>query len=329
MTHIIISYAVHRCETIAPAAEIMAGADAVILEEPPDAAFRAMIKGKASIDAYLSATDTEYPEFSRRSCRMMRALHTGGIRFLQVEPYLQQLLHIHRMFAHGRTPADIPTGTTMMDVYTAEKHITRALIRFYAASVHEIFEDVLEAVKTFARLDAGRFRLRDRMRAAVIASIADRYSTVYIEAGPMHLWLRKELKRLVVGRHRIDSRHLLAPPTRTMTGRRVLRAPGDNLTATYIFHPNARSLRCDRMAARSIIYNKLVAKEEYCVQTDGHPHLLEEWRVLQSVARLDIADCAQLFPHLRRANTRKANAIVDAYLHRHSKCTSASVPGDL
>ena len=238
MTTLTLVFSNHRPESLPFAAELMRLHRTVILEEPPDPKFRMMLDKAYSIDDYVSRLDTEYPEFSRKSCRLFQELHASGIQFYQVEPFLKQLLAIHQMFAEGKSPEDIPEKSSQSAVYLSEKKATHALIDFYDSAVNKTFEEVVEALENFARADADRFRLRDRMRAEALSQLAPDLSSVYIEAGTMHFWLRRELRQRCRW-HPLTSLHLMAPHIRTHTGKSLLMGPGDALTLIYIFNPSA------------------------------------------------------------------------------------------
>ncbi len=316
MATLTLAYSNHRPETLPFAAELMRLHRTVILEEPPDPTFRMMLNKAYPIDSYVYRLDTEYPEFSQKSCQLFQELHASGIEFYQVEPFMEQLLAIHQMFADGKSPGDIPEKTSQSAVYLSEKKATHALIDFYDAAVNKTFEEVLKALKKFARADADRFRLRDRMRAAAISELAPDLSSAYIEAGTMHFWLRRELRRRCPW-HPFTSLHLMAPHIRAHTGKSLLMGPGDALTLIYIFNPSSRGIRCDRLAARSLVFNKIVGKEEMSDEGGPYPHLQEETRAGDMVRKLEIEDCAALFDDIRKVGTQEANARVSAYLEKH------------
>ncbi len=184
----------HRPETVPSAKALMADHGTVILEEPPDPGFRSMLSGQLEVDAYLEELDLEFPAYSRLMCEALRDLQHGGIRIFQVEPYIDTLLKIHEFFADGGKPSDLPQNTTLHRVYEMEKKATAALLNFYAVSVRGTFDACIEAVKKFARADARRFALRDRLRADAIIDIIAAPGRYFIEAGQIHYPLWRELK---------------------------------------------------------------------------------------------------------------------------------------
>ena len=316
MATITIAYSNHRPEALAYTTVAMRRHQVVFLEEAPDPSFEAMLDGRLSIHDYVAELDTEYPEFSRLSCRKIRALNAQGIHFEQVEPFIQRLLQVHEQFADGGTPAQVLSDPLLMPVYAAEREATRTLIDFYASVAEQPFERVILALKAFARADADRFRLRDRMRADALAQRVGHYDSCYIEAGTMHLWLRRSIKRRLSSDHEVLSRHLMAAAVKAVTGRSYLMGPGDELTLKYIFNPRSDSPRIDLLAGRTLIFNKLLTKTEIVDNTETCPHTRDEWRALQRVNRLGMGDCAAIFPQIRVMGTSVANAIVDAYLKK-------------
>ncbi|WP_373500618.1 hypothetical protein [Desulfococcus sp.] len=309
----------HRPEAVAPAQALMARHDAVILEEPPDPGFQPMLSGRLGIDAYLETLDLEYPEFGRRMSEILRELHRAGKRLYQVEPFLERLIEIHEHFADGGRPADLKPGTDLHQVYAAEREATAALIDFYEVSVQGTFEETVTAVKRFARSDADRFALRERMRAgAIVAALADGGS-FYIEAGQMHYPLFRELRHGLPPGHELSVTFLMADAVRGMGFRRHLYGPGDLLTLLYRFHPDRVLPEEDLLAGRALIYSKLIAKEEITATADPYPHTRDELETDAVVRRLDMADCRRLYPVIRRAATATAREMVRHYLNPAAK----------
>ena len=94
-----------------------------------------------------------------------------------------------------------------------------------------------------------------------------------------------------------------------------LYGPGDQLTLLYIFHLNlAQPEREALLAARALIYSKLIIKEELADDLNALPHLRDELACIQITRRLSLDDCRRLFPLVRRAGTTQAHQIVAKYL---------------
>ncbi len=319
MAAITIAYSNHRPETLEPAAKVMQQHEVIFLEEPPHPAFSRMLRGQFDIDEYVAELDTEYPEFSRKSCRVFQRLTANGIRFEQVEPFIERLIHIHDLFAENNSPEDVQRDPSLRGVYAAEKEATRTLIDYYSAAADDTFAEVIIALKRFAKADAERFRLRDTMRAKALAKRIHYYKSCYIEAGTMHFWLNRSLRHHLTGDHEIKTFYPMADATKSIAGRTYLLGPGDDLTLRYIFHPETVSPKIDLLAARSLIYNKIIIKDEITETADAHPHTLDEFQALEKVNRLNISDCEYLFPYIRRLGTSNANFLLEKYfVHRKS-----------
>ena len=324
-----IVFANHRPECIEPAKKLMMQHDAVILEEPPDPHFQQMLTGEMDIASYLQTVDIEYPQFSMGMSETIRQLHGVGKTFHQVEPFLEKLIRIHELFADGGRPADLKIGTSLQSVYAAERDATAALLEFYRQSVRSRLENVIPAVKKFARADARRFALRDRMRADAVVKLLVDQGAWYIEAGPIHFPLWMDLKRRLPAGYPLRVTFLLADAVREMGYRDHLYAPGDLLTLLYRFHPNHRSRRADLLACRALIYNKLIAKEEIVKADHPYPHTLDELQAGAMVRQLSIDDCKKLYPAIRLANTATAREMVRRFMQRHCRsadCSPASGP---
>jgi hypothetical protein len=288
--------------------------DAVFLEEPPDPNFNRMLAGDIAVEDYVMMLDAEYLEFSRAMCRELRWLHRQGLPVHQVEPYLEHLLHIHEMFADGASPRDIDPTAEEHTVYLAERHATAALLNFYQNAAVAPFEKTLGAVKRFARIDSRRFLVRDRMRADALASRIQPYSNAYIEAGQMHYALWRLLQKKVGPTVAIRPRFIMDGEVKSLAISRHLYAPGDLLTLHYLFHPDSRDPIEDLLAARALVYSKLVYKDEITPRGDAVPHTRDELEVIERVKRLTLKDCAELFPAIRRLKTDAARALVARHL---------------
>ncbi|MFZ0133249.1 MAG: hypothetical protein WAK95_11950 [Desulfobacterales bacterium] len=306
----------HRPETVPLAMRLMARHDAVILEEPPDPRFMPMISGQLAIDTYLEDQDLEYPEFSRLMAKGLRGLYRSGIHIYQIEPFIGHLLSIHERFADGRRPSDLPEKTDLERVYLAERSATAALIDYYEVSISGSFEATVAAVKRFARADAERFALRDRLRAQAMAEVLTHCGQTYIEAGQIHYPLWRDLRQRLPAGYPVKVHFLMAEVVRSMGGRTHLYGPGDLLTLLYRFHPRGGVHREDIFAARALIYSKMILKQELDGTGAPYPHTRDELAVGAMTARLSLADCRCLYPYLRRVSTATAREMVGHHLER-------------
>jgi hypothetical protein len=304
----------HRPETLPLVRRLMAVHDTIILEEPPDKRFEPMLDGEVPIDAYLEDQELEYPEFSQRMALILRERRQTGTRLVQVEPFIDLLLSIHDRFANGEGPRDLPADTDLCRVYQAEHLATKTLIDFYQASGRDDFDATVDALKRFARADARRFALRDQMRAEAMVDLVQHSGKAYIEAGQIHYPLWHELRRRLPAGFPLRVHFLMTAAVRKLGYRRHLFGPGDLLTLYYRFHPRGRFQAEDLLAARALIYNKLILKEEIAVDADTYPHTRDELAVGSVTDQLSLDDCRKLYSFLRRASTSDSRKIVKRHL---------------
>ena len=295
--------------------------EAIFLEEPPTDGFPAMLEGSLSIDDYLLAVDMEFPAFNQAMCLLLRKLHQKGKRIAQVEPFLEVLIGIHERFAAGGRPTDIDSRSVEFQVYQAEKKATGALLRFYETVATGTFEACIESVKDFAKADAGRIRLRDTMRAVALVPLILNVRTAYVEAGFIHYALWGTLKKALAGRAVLKPVYLMSAVVRRLLGKRQALGPGDILTLLYVFHPRLKGHQMDLLAARSLIFAKLLEKSEMAMETDPYPHTRDEVQTIRVTEGLSLSDCRSLFPKIRLAPTHKTRVIVADYIHRLGKKT--------
>ncbi|UCG13343.1 MAG: hypothetical protein JSU72_02320 [Deltaproteobacteria bacterium] len=298
----------------------------IVLEDPPSFDFPEMLGGAITISEYIMELDSGFPQFERRLCSLLRELCQGGRRIIQVEPYLETLLRIHELFAAGKTVDHILQEPILREVYLAERRATGRLISYYARSVDGSFEVVVQAVKDFARADAARLTLRERLRAKAIADIVRPGVPMYVEAGyihyPLYQYLRRELGKGV----KIRPLFLLAPVVTRLKGKRRNMGPGDILTLHYAFHHGLREEVADLLAARSLIYIKLIQKEELLPDKTEAPHAEDEVRVNRLVDSLQFNQCRELFEQIRLAKRERAVQLAQVYIQRMS--TGSKVSGE-
>jgi hypothetical protein len=288
--------------------------EAIFLEEPPVPEFTDMLCGNLSIDRYLLRLDAEYPEFSRGMCRLLRESYKQGMKIFQIEPFLEVLLQIHDFFAAGHTPDEIERDTLQYPVYLAERNATGALLAYYQTAASGTFDAAITAVLEFARLDAARFRLRDSLRAQALSPLVEKHASSYVEAGVIHFPLWRLLKRRLSPQVRVQPLFLSGRALKNTGEKGHLYGPGDQLTLLYIFHPEISNTRWERLlAARSMIYSKIVEKEEQIKNQAEYPHLHDELKCIRMMNRLSLEDCERLFLAVRRAKSSNARRIVADY----------------
>jgi hypothetical protein len=296
-------------------AEWMWQHEAIFLEEPTTPGFEQMLTGELSINDYLLSTDVEYPVFSRGMCRLLRELNAEGKKIHQVEPFIESLLHIHGFFADGHGPGDMDPNSIHFHVYRAERAATGALLAYYQTVAVDSFEKAVEAVIKFARTDAARFRLRDSLRAQALSTLVPNYASSYIESGLIHYRLWRLLQDRLRSQARVRPVFLADAALRSMGEKGTLYGPGDQLTLVYIFHPTISQPVWEKLlAARSMIYSKVLEKQELDEEGGTFPHLRDELACIRAVRQLSIDDCHHLFALIRRSSSSEARQLVGAFL---------------
>ena len=313
---ITIGFSTHRPETLLFAADQMQTHETILLEEPETPGFEQMLKGKLSIENYLHETDFEYPEFSRRSCELFQSLYQNGKHLFQIDPFITQLNAIHDFFASGGKPHEIESNTPRGIVYNAERDYSAALLAYYERCLTAPFDEVVKLVKRFAREDAIRNRLRDQMRAEMIIALIPPYKSVYVEAGLLHLSLLNRLSERLPAEYRIRPVYLMAPIVRQLTSHRQAPGPGDKLTLLYTYRPEYALPRADRLAAQSLIYTKIIIKEEMIGPANTFPHTRNEVESSGLVQKLTYSDCEKLYALIKNRTTKEAMEIVRVYIDR-------------
>lgn len=320
MKQVTIGFSIHRPEVIGIIADLMHRNDVIFLEEPPAHGLKQMLQGTLSIDEYLLPAEVEYPEFSRRMCRLLRELYQDGKKIIQVEPFLEHLLAIHTFFSQGYGPEELKPESLQYQVYQAERDATKALLDYYQIVMNGSFKAAIQAIMRFARSDADRFRLRDSLRTEALAAELNKGSSAFIEAGVIHLALYHLLKKRLLQSLQLKPVFLARKALKILGVKGHLFGPGDQLTLTYIFHPKTHgTFREELLAARSLIYSKLIEKEEVPADLETFPHIRNELACIRTVKLLTLEDCDRLFPLIRLIKTEHARQLVDDYLVRIKK----------
>jgi hypothetical protein len=84
----------------------------------------------------------------------------------------------------------------------------------------------------------------------------------------------------------------------------------------YIYRPHTKpSARETILAARSIIYSKLIGKMEIDDNRAQLPHLRNELACIRIASQLSLEDCRILFPRIRRSGTLEVRQIIADYMH--------------
>jgi len=297
----IIGFSPHRVEVLPFAEKHMQGSDLILLEEPADPYFPKFLEGSLSADEYLSKKDFWFPGFAKESLKLLKCLYSSGCQILQVEPYFEALSIIQNAITRGDDLAEVLKRKDYREVYEAENLATGKLLAYYKATLEEDFEAIIGKVIEFSKADAERFRLRDRLRAEAIKKILEknRAEKVYIEAGTIHIYFKKLLHIFLKNTCQVKHAFLLEPVVKALTGKPWIFPPGELLTLRFILkrkrNPEVEKL----LAARSLIYIKIIPKEEFFpTQEEPYPHLKAELKAISLVNKLSFEDCRKLYKKL-------------------------------
>jgi hypothetical protein len=261
------------------------------------------------VDDYLLLTEFEFPQYARAQCATLQELHRQGADIRQVHPWLDELLGIHEFFASGRGPQDLPASGPVRAVYEREKAWTRELLAFYEASRRGAFEGIVRAVMDFARADALKIWDMDEARARAVAGDLGSRSGVYVECGSIHHAMVLLMMR-ALGPGRAGVVHLMEQECKPRHGSRRLLPPGDVLTFRHLLGAPADEGAESLLAARVVVYNKLIAKEELPTEAGEHPHMDNEAAVIGFVSQLSFEACRELWGRIRALPTAKAREAV-------------------
>ena len=316
MNILTLCYSNHRPETLAMVTPIIEQHDAVFLEEPHHERFQAMLRGDFAIDELLLELDLEYPLFTRQYYKMLQRMAFQGKDIIQIEPFMDYLLQIHSFFAEGHAPEELDNNTILYDVYIAERNATGRLLAYYKASRASNFDRLLQSMQEFAKTDAQRFKLRDRLRADAIIDALKRGCDSFVEAGNMHQYLHSLLKKHLpqdweLRVHRVEQE--IAAQTGLMG---TIMSPGDELTLAYVFGTPLKRIQENLLCAQSLIYAKIIHKEEVDGGDQSFPHVRDELRTINTVNTLSLDDCRKLYFDIFALPTHKAQEVVRGYLQR-------------
>lgn len=314
MNKITICYSTHRPETLELTARVMEGHDLLVLEEPAHDDFAHMLSGNIAIKEHLLELDVGYPEFTAGQYQLLQHLSKSGKQIVQVEPYLEHLLGIHYFFAEGHSPEEIEPNTLAYSVYRTEKKATGLLINYYHEARGDDFEQLLSSMNAFAVADAARFVLRDTLRAEHILNILRQGCDTYIEAGSIHLLLYQLLAKGLSKEWRLLVHSVDREAVTIVNRRGNLFSPGDILTLYYIWSRKVSRIDWQLKCAQSLIYSKIVQKEEIATDRSEYPHTHNELDSIAAVKQLTTENCRNLFQQTRSLSSEESAEVVQRFI---------------
>ncbi len=302
MKKIYIGFSAHRLEAIPFYKKAFEQADFIILEDFPNPLFNLMLSGKISLKEYIENIETTFPKFLKAQCKLLQEAYKNGKVIIQIDPYMEKLVKMYQLIENGKSPEEIKQLPEFLDIYEAEHEATGRLLDYYQA-VMENFEKAVKAVKEFAHADAKRIALRDRLRAEAIAHyLKDKKGKIFIEAGYIHIFLSRFLQNVNLKDWEIKASFLLAPIACSLAKKILGKplpyplVPGDILTFWYMRKKKIDPQKENLLAARVLIYNKLISSEELePTPTIPFPHLKQEFFIKVILQKLSYKDCAYLY----------------------------------
>lgn len=314
---ITVSLSSHRIEILDLARREMERHDLILMEEPPHPDFHRMLRGELDVREYIRHLEAAFPKYSELVCMTLKELYKEGRAIRQVEPYLEILNRIYDMLEEGKSPEEIQHLPAEREVYLKESMATKALLDYYSQTMQDKFESVVEGVKNFAGADAERGKLREKMRAEAIAHEArNNTGDIYVETGYLHFPIVIYLKRVLEDVSKVRLVFLQEEIIRGLTGERIRQvlSPGDVLTLRYAFGKRGNKALEDLLAARSLIYIKLLTKDEIPFSHSPYPHTEEEIRLNRTLRLLGYDDCKSLYKSIRFLQKGEALEVVKSYL---------------
>lgn len=321
----ILGYSTHRLEILSIIRHILPQVNLICLEEPYDGAIYRMLNGEIKVEDYVSERDFSFPDFQREFYILMKEMYVQGKEIIQIDPYMSCLMQIHEIFSHGGTHKDLPPGHYEI-VYSTERAVSACLLKYYSLIPKGDFCDLLQAVMDFAKSDARRIKIRDEMRAEAIHQFLTKnppesnFRRVYIEAGYIHQPLLKSLS------HKLKDFKIIpyfpaSPIVRFYTSKKHIFSPGDILTLRYAFKGNkGEAFQPDNivLAARSLVYTKIITKDETRPSEDlPYPHTLDEIWCYKVVNLLSLSECSEIFNQIKYMKTQEARHKVLTYISKH------------
>ncbi len=314
MCDVTLCYSAHGPETLEFTARVMTDHDVILLEEPLHPDFCKVLRGDIELGEHLLELDNDYPAFTLAQYRLLQQFFTTGKEILQVEPYFDHLFWIQNFFAEDHRPDEILPNTPAHAVYCAERDATKHLISYYKEVRGDNFSKILAAMNSFAIADARRFALRDALRTKRIFEVLVPGKNTYIEAGSIHLLLGELLTKRLTKEWHLRTRDIDGEVVKMLNLKGSLFSPGDELTLDYIFGRPVSTQRWQSCCAQSLIYSKIIAKEEMTSTDGGFPHIRNEIESIAAVKKLSVEKCRTLFQRIRSLPSVEAADMTTRYV---------------
>lgn len=293
-----VVFLAHRVEFLELLREEVEGYTTIILEEPEDRLLKRFLDGYLSLEDYVKLSNTSFPVYTMHQARLLKDLHSKGVEIIQVEPYLEIIEEIYQSIEIGRFE-EYSIDLRVKKVLEVEKDVVGALINYQEELIRGNFDRIVSRIIEFAKKDAERFKLRDRMRAEAISDLKID-GEIVVEAGYLHILLPRYLEEKGIRTSTVN----LVEKASILNNLKLMENPGDILTKAYMMEIGLGE--DERLkAAQSLLYLLLISRGE---KTPTHeilfPHLVEEIEIINKINNLDYEECKEEFYRIYRKRAK-------------------------
>ncbi len=279
-------YTSHRVEYIPLFAQQLKNCNALALEEPETVELKKLLSKSMDIEEYVKWVDTTFPTYTFHFAKFLLKI-SDKLKIYPIEPYLQIIEGIHNSVEEGKYEEYIKKPE-VKKVLNVERKATAALLEYQEAFMRKDFDMMVENTLKFAKADAERFVLRDKMRSKKLLSVES--NTLAVEAGQIHFLLEHELSNET----KVESVNLIELASKKI-GIKYIKNPGNELTEIYIkdiIGFNEKSdLDLELLAAQALVYITIVKKEEMLPDSNEFPHLIDEVKCAKFARSLSYNKC--------------------------------------
>lgn len=298
---LVVTFLEHRIEYLQEFYNISKSYDIIILEEP-DIAILTILKDRdVDIDFLVEYLYSEFSEYLKEQYKLVKKIIKEDNKIvIQVEPYLTSLVDMFHFIEFKIIDKVIDHDLMIRFVHGIESIVSKYLVEYYENILSKSFEDVVNSIIKFAKFDAYRILIRDLLRALKIRDVLDQYGRdrkYLVEAGTIHTCLPIFLEKLCkVSVHVIDIKEVIA----RKLGIIFPQHPGNVLTRIFLEARPFNYDYCKLLAARSVVYTLLITKSELKpTDTLKYPHIIDEYKVLDFVNKLEYEDCRRIYERYR------------------------------
>ncbi len=298
---LIVALLEHRIEYLQEFYNLAKDYDIIILEEPDILIQKILEKNDIDIEFLVDYLYSEFSEYLKEQYNIIKnIIRNMGKTVIQVEPYLTGLVDMFHFIEWKIIDKVLNNDNVIKFIHGVESIVSKYLVEYYESILSKSFEDVIVNIIKFAKFDAYRILVRDLLRAWKIGDILDEYgkSRKYlVEAGTIHTCLVKFLERVCEETiHVIDLKEVIARKLNIIFPQH----PGNVLTRIFLEARPYNEDYCKLLAARSIVYTLLITKSELKPSDMmKYPHIVDEYRVLDFVNKLEYEDCRRIYEKYR------------------------------